>query len=209
MNYEKIYEALITRSKGRKKSKNIYYEKHHVLPKCIGGTNEKDNLALLTAEEHWIAHLLLVKIYPNEPKLVYACQAMSMVGGNTQRVTNKMFGWIRKKYSESVSNRQRGVLKTPEQCAKISKKLKGRIPEHQKIKNVSQRPEVAKKISEKKRGKSTGPFTAERKENIRKSKIGKSNSFFRNDNPNNNRICCLICKKETTYPSFKRFHLNH
>jgi hypothetical protein len=39
-----------------------YCEKHHILPKCLGGSNDKLNLVQLTAREHFICHLLLVKI---------------------------------------------------------------------------------------------------------------------------------------------------
>ena len=211
MNYKKIYDSLIQRTHGRKKRRGVYFENHHIVPKCIGGTDEKTNLVLLTAEEHWVAHLLLVKMYPNVPQLVYACQAMSMVGSNRMgRTTNKMFGWIRRKYAESVSIRQQGVLKPQEVRDKISKTLKGRIPEHQKLQNVSKQPEVAKKISESKKGKKLVFSDPEgRGQKISKSKIGKPNSFMQNNNPNNIRICCLGCKKETTYPVFKKSHLNH
>lgn len=215
MNYSKIYNSLIERSVGRKLLKRdaegyVYYEKHHIIPKCLGGSDKKDNLTLLTAEEHWIAHLLLVKIYPDKPALVYACQAMSMSNSVTKRPNNKMFGWIRRKYAEETSKRMKGSLISDETRAKISHSLRGRLPESQKNGNVMKRPEVAKKVSDAKRGKTiTFSNPKERGEKISKGKLGKSNSFMKNDNPNNIRICCLSCKKETTYPVFKRNHLSH
>ena len=176
MNYQKIYNSLMEKSKDRKKGCGVYYENHHIVPKCLGGSNQKNNLVLLTAEEHWVAHLLLVKIYPDKPQLVYACQAMSMVGSKKMsRTTNKMFGWIRRKYASETSKKQIGRKLSEKTKSKISQSLKGRLPEHQKRSNISKRPEVAKKISESKKGVSTGPFTSERKENIRKSKLGKTN----------------------------------
>jgi len=45
-----------------------YYERHHIIPKSIGGSNELTNLVLLTAREHFLAHYLLTKIY-TEPRL--------------------------------------------------------------------------------------------------------------------------------------------
>lgn len=30
----------------------IYYEKHHILPRCLGGKNYNSNLVLLTPKEH-------------------------------------------------------------------------------------------------------------------------------------------------------------
>jgi hypothetical protein len=43
-----------------------YFEKHHVIPKCLGGSNDPSNIVHLTAREHFICHLLLVKITTND-----------------------------------------------------------------------------------------------------------------------------------------------
>lgn len=66
MNHQKIYEAIIQKAKYEnrvKLSKNqegyVYYEKHHILPRCLNGSNDKENLVLLTAREHYICHKLL------------------------------------------------------------------------------------------------------------------------------------------------------
>jgi len=73
MNYEKIYNQIIERAKSenRIKGNGIYYERHHIIPQCMGGTNTDDNLVLLTAREHFLCHRLLVRIYNNN-KLIYA-----------------------------------------------------------------------------------------------------------------------------------------
>lgn len=64
--YTKIYFNIINKalSENRKKSKNYYYENHHIIPKCspFNGSNSKENLVLLTAKEHYICHLLLTKM---------------------------------------------------------------------------------------------------------------------------------------------------
>lgn len=66
MDYKKIYKDLIENAKNRKKhSEDEYYEIHHIIPKCMGGSNHRDNLVKLTAREHFVAHALLVKCYPN------------------------------------------------------------------------------------------------------------------------------------------------
>lgn len=153
MNYQRIYDSLIMRAHGRCKMNKqnpdyVYYERHHIVPKCLGGTNAKSNLVYLTAEEHWIAHLLLVKLNPKNNKLVFACQAMSMTGKNTKRTTNKLFGWIRREYSNATSERQKGCIVTQSHRKKISAALIGRPAPHQQGENnVSKRPDVAEKIS--------------------------------------------------------------
>lgn len=69
MNYQLTYNKLIsTRMEIKKdrvslKKQGQYFEKHHILPKCKGGSNQKENLVLLTAREHFIAHKLLWLIY--------------------------------------------------------------------------------------------------------------------------------------------------
>jgi hypothetical protein len=92
MNYLRHYELLINRAKLRKLE---VYETHHIIPRCVGGTNDLENLVNLTPEEHYIAHQLLIKIYPGNPKLIYA--AMMMTRG---RSSNKIYGWLRRRFIE-------------------------------------------------------------------------------------------------------------
>lgn len=102
MNYVKIYNSLINKALARSRT-GSYYERHHILPKCLGGT-DKDNIVLLTPEEHYLAHLLLVKIYPCEKGLVFAVNFMT-AGPNNRRANNKSYAWIRRKLSAVMSGR--------------------------------------------------------------------------------------------------------
>jgi hypothetical protein len=102
MNYTKIYNSLVERAKNRKLT--TYKEKHHIIPKCMGGSNKKENLVELTAREHYIAHLLLVKIYPNNSKLKYAMWAM--INGwqsnsiiRDYKISSRMYEIIKMNYS--------------------------------------------------------------------------------------------------------------
>lgn len=45
--------------------------------KSMGGSDDPDNLVVLTGREHWIAHLLLYKIHKNK-QTVHACHMMAM-----------------------------------------------------------------------------------------------------------------------------------
>ena len=65
MNYSILYDNIIEKARfeNRSKRNDIYYENHHIIPKCFGGSNKKDNLVLLTAKEHYICHKLLVELY--------------------------------------------------------------------------------------------------------------------------------------------------
>lgn len=98
MDYQKHYALLMSRTLGRVKGER-YYEEHHVIPRCMGGSNAKSNLVLLTAEEHYVAHQLLVKMNPTHRGLIYA--ANSLTAGSTQTIrNNKLYGWIKKKFQE-------------------------------------------------------------------------------------------------------------
>lgn len=55
MNYLKIYDQLIKTAKAKPKT-NEYKEQHHIIPRCMGGSDDKDNLVYLTPEEHFVAH---------------------------------------------------------------------------------------------------------------------------------------------------------
>lgn len=108
MDYQKHYNLLV--KKAQERILEGYVEKHHILPKCLGGGDELSNLVALTPEEHFVAHQLLVKIYPNEPKLLFAVHMMCN-GNDKIRRNNKMYGWLRKKCNEALSINKRNPRK--------------------------------------------------------------------------------------------------
>jgi hypothetical protein len=67
MDYRKIYNQLIARAKDRVFEPGLY-EKHHSIPKSLGGSNKRDNIVLLTYREHFLAHWLLVKFTEGDDK---------------------------------------------------------------------------------------------------------------------------------------------
>lgn len=104
MDYKKHYSLLITKAKNRIILPGQYYEKHHIIPKCVGGNDNKTNLVKLTPEEHYTAHLLLVKLYPNVDALVYAANKMTVSSKCTTR-NNKRYGWLKRKYHQVCKKR--------------------------------------------------------------------------------------------------------
>lgn len=95
MNYESIYERLVKRGQERPAFEG-YKERHHIIPRCMGGSDEENNLVDLTPEEHFVAHQLLVKIHPDNINLWRAVKLMT--SGNTKqgRSKNKMYGWLKR-----------------------------------------------------------------------------------------------------------------
>lgn len=103
MEYTKHYESLIAKARARVTNPVEYYERHHVLPKCLGGDDSSDNLVDLTPEEHYTAHLLLVKIYPKNHSLVLAASMMTV-----NRCNNKRYGWLKRKHAAVMREFQSG-----------------------------------------------------------------------------------------------------
>lgn len=77
MNYKKTYDTIIKRARARILSDDVYSEQHHIMPKCMNGGDEPENLVRLTAKEHFICHALLCYIYPNKSGLFYAFHLMN------------------------------------------------------------------------------------------------------------------------------------
>lgn len=68
----------------RKNLNEGYCEKHHIIPKCMGGNDDIDNLILLPARAHIVAHELLMKAYPDSRKLKHAFAAMALMENDSQ-----------------------------------------------------------------------------------------------------------------------------
>lgn len=103
MNYSKIYNRLVSNKTKRKKDKNTYYESHHIIPRCLGGSDEVSNLVLLTAREHFIAHRLLSKIYPQDLNLKLAVLFMASTEtlGVVYKVTSRTYSTLKTEASEA------------------------------------------------------------------------------------------------------------
>lgn len=136
MDYLKIYKSLIGRGKNRKKKKEMYLEKHHIIPRCMGGNDSADNLSLLSGREHFVAHLLLVKIHPNSDSLKYALNSMlRSTNDQTRDLKSWEIGIAKQKYAEMMSvkaklfigdkNPNFGNYWTDEQKKALSQKKKG------------------------------------------------------------------------------------
>lgn len=94
MEYQRHYDSLIDKAKNRVLKR--YSETHHIIPKCLGGDDSKDNLVDLTAREHFVAHLLLAKIHGG----------VLWVALNLFDVNNShQYEWVRKQVSKAMSGK--------------------------------------------------------------------------------------------------------
>lgn len=110
MNYLKIYADLIDRAMDR--IVEGYTETHHILPRCLSGPDTQDNLVRLTAKEHYLAHLLLHKAYPECTALLKAvnsfCTRPDIINSNSYQTVRIKFSEYMKGNTEN-SNRLRKI----------------------------------------------------------------------------------------------------
>jgi hypothetical protein len=98
MDYKKIYDTICERGKN-KRNLGVYVEKHHIIPKCMGGDDSQENLTILTYREHFIAHRLLCAIYKEHRGVNYAFLCMLRKQPTGERILNsRMVEVIKKKY---------------------------------------------------------------------------------------------------------------
>jgi hypothetical protein len=172
MNYQKIYDQLIDRAKTRKLEG--YKERHHIIPKCLGGNDEKENLVDLTAREHYIAHIILCKIYPDNKKLYYA--SWMMINRKSQGqdrdyvVSSRMYQYIKENLSHTDETKEKFRNK------KLSMETRNKISETLKQQGIKPPSRLGWTHSDTTKEKlrilnSNKKITAEQIEKMRKTKL--------------------------------------
>lgn len=105
ITYEEFIENILN-TRGRFGCGEEYHERHHILPTCLGGNNDKDNLIDLFAREHFMAHKLLSEENPNNDKLTYAYWMMAHIG--RVEVTEEEYEKARIACSKAFSEARQG-----------------------------------------------------------------------------------------------------
>ena len=118
MNYERIYESIVARGKERVTVEG-YSERHHIIPRCLGGSDDEENLVALTAEEHYVVHQLLVKMHPGHFGLVHAAKMMC-TNRFGHRGNNKLYSWLKKRVKHTEETKRKiGAANTKSHVKKI------------------------------------------------------------------------------------------
>lgn len=111
MNYERLYNNIIANANTglRRKYRGTYYERHHIVPRSLGGTDEKSNLVLLTAKEHFVCHHLLHKMYggPMTYAFWYMCN-IAPYKGQQFTPNARLFEQARLEFVQLISGRWTG-----------------------------------------------------------------------------------------------------
>lgn len=181
--YLRLYFRIIDRCKNMTEEElSGYCEKHHILPRCMGGTDSKSNLIELPVRYHIMIHIVIIEAYPEIRGLRYAMLMITSDGNKNNQIYRK--GGLktfstrflakirensiiklrklgkseehRRKLSEALTGR-----KIPREIVeKVASKLRGRkMPEEQRkrmstlLKGKKRSPEAIKRNSESHKGK--------------------------------------------------------
>lgn len=202
--YSKHYFSIVKNAKSRVQDFSLYYEKHHIIPKSLGGNNLKENLVKLTAREHFICHLLLTKmtIGKERGKMIFAFR---MLNANNrfqfrEKISNSRF-YEKLKHDYSVemskihSNKtpwNKGKTQTKEHNEKISKSLKG----------LKRTEEQNKRNSESKKGRKPSFLNRKHTEETKK----KLAEYSKGPQPITE---CPHCGKSGGRGNMTRYHFNN
>ena len=142
MNYQKIYDNLMSSRMYLKKSRHSsrkngeYFEGHHIIPKSKGGIGcstrglNNDNIVYLTAREHFLAHWLLWRIYRDRSSALAFHKMMS--NNRNQNRINSSRGYEEARIAVSEKNKgnqygkgQKKII-SEEQKKRLSELMKGK-----------------------------------------------------------------------------------
>ena len=159
MNYNKLYDSIINKYGSINKPKSVYTERHHIIPKSLGGSNDVTNLVYVTAKVHFILHRLLVKIHPSSNKLKFAFWAMcNQLSGDvirTYKVTSSTFEQAKIAFAKANSQVHKGKKMPKDYCDALSKRMIGNTINPKGISNplygTQRSDEIKNKISQTKK----------------------------------------------------------
>lgn len=108
--YTRWYYNIVTRAQTREI--DSYTEKHHIIPRCLGGSNKKDNIAKLTPREHFVCHRLLTKMTQGAVhyKMIYAAWRMCNQKNRNEmtvdyHINSRLYNTLREKVATMMSQR--------------------------------------------------------------------------------------------------------
>lgn len=171
MNYEIIYNQLVSKRKSKLLTEG-YTEKHHIIPICMGGTNEAENFVILTAREHFIAHQILAKFYKLS-SLIHAANCMANTNGF--RINGKKYEWLKIKWITEADHKHSEKTKQ-----KISDANKKRSMLNLELYGEYQTKEHRKKNSDANKGEKNAMYGKTHTEEARRKISDATTTRFKN-----------------------------
>jgi hypothetical protein len=181
----------------------VYTELHHVVPKSLGGNNNKDNLAELTAREHFIAHWLLTKMLSGteQQKMAYACKRMMHSNNSNQhryKVSSRIYENLKIQLNTTLKNREF----TNEWRDKLKQAARWRA-DHEDSAARETRRKTMIAANQTRKGEKRLATTGERNHMYGIRLTGESNHFFGKKHTEN-----TLAKLRVAKPKFQCQHCN-
>lgn len=126
--YTFITNIIDSRGRFNKETDDVYYERHHIVPKCQGGTNSSRNLIDLTVQEHFTAHLLLCQEHPDDKGLAFALYGMTHSRSRV-KISEDELNFVKEQWHKAdigENNPMYGKHHTEESKRKMSDSHKGK-----------------------------------------------------------------------------------
>lgn len=207
--YYDWYNSIVISRINNPIDKNMKYaEMHHILPRSLGGNNDKNNLILLLPREHYICHCLLTKFILGNGyyKMLTAFMSMNMKSQYTSEryMNSRLYNYIKVKYAEEFSNVMKNRWNDQEYKSKTTLAIKDswynglrdQQLAHMKENSPFKNPEIHKKTIEKRTKNGTNVWVTnnpmkdpDKAKEIAKSRSGKNHYltktrlyYYKNEN---------------------------
>ena len=155
--YTKQYHNIVNNAKTR--DTLGYTEKHHIVPKSLGGLDDDDNIVILTPREHYLCHALLPKMVEgNAMYKMFAAFNMMHVGQDGRRYTSRLYEYYKVKFYKLHSENQKGKKRSMESRKRQSESTKG-VPWSANARAIKRKKPTAKPVLVHR--KDTGEFVGE------------------------------------------------
>lgn len=211
--YTRWYNNITEQAKTR--TIDGYTEKHHIIPRSLGGSNNADNLVRLTAREHFVCHWLLTKMHLGEArgKMINALYLMQGKNKYQDRYINsKVYQKLQQEYSQYISNLNKGRVQSLEEKARQITAITGR-------KRAPFSDEWKAKMSASKLGENNNRYGAtvsnETKQKMREKALGRKQSaetiakkIAATQGKKREKKLCPHCDQMIAVNTYSRWHSN-
>jgi hypothetical protein len=187
--YSRLYAAIIHNANTSVRSKgfDIYYEKHHIIPRSLGGTDHGDNLVLLTAKEHYLCHRLLVKMVRgrNRYLMLSALNFLQSKHNNMGLYNSRKFArdreaaWKRSEFHPLKGRPRSDAEAHAKRMVEVGKRKRGHFKHTSEARAKMSTSQKRRDIRGEKNPMFGKPLSDEAKANLSKKNSGEGNPFYR------------------------------
>jgi len=148
--YTKIYFQLIEDRKNKPEPSG-YCEKHHIIPRSMGGSNSKENIVKLVLRDHLFAHRLLIRMTSGRNKSKMTLALFLMMSGK-QSSLFRIPETVRSRFVRDYADFMRKRVVSEETKEKMRRYWRGRPKSKEWVEKINKNPIKIEKTANKHRG---------------------------------------------------------